>query len=901
MTTNAASSGSPAAAGTSTGPSTWTFMFTDIEGSTRLLQELGDAYAGVLDDQRRLITEAVEAGGGRVFGSEGDALFVAFGSAAAALNAAAKAQRDLAQHEWPPGVELRVRMGIHSGEALLTGGDYVGLSLHQVARITAAGHGGQVLVSEATRRLLSALPGGLELRDLGERRLKDLALPERIHQLIGDGLAERFPPLKTLDTKQNNLPVQVTSFVGRDELELARPALAGTRLLTLTGPGGTGKTRLALQLAAEVSDEFPDGIFFVGLDSVHDPALVSSVIASALGLSVSGTAQPLDAVLAFLGERRVLLVLDNFEQIVDAANDVARILREAPQAKLIVTTRIVLHVYGEQEFPVGPLGLPPPAVVAPTAAEATHYEAVRLFVERAMSVQPSFTLTDENAPAIVEIVRRLDGLPLAIELAAARTRALTVAAIRARLDQHLSLLTGGARDLPQRQQTLRGAIDWSYDLLEPADRRLFERFSVHAGGAFLTQADAVCGPPQELGEDVLDGLTSLADKSLVNPRLGVDDDPRFAMLATIRDYAGERLAAGAELNELARRHASSYLDLVESLSSGLTGLDGARLNDRLEADHDNLRQALEWAIEQGDVQYALRFVTAIWRFWQVRGHLNEASRWLERVFALEGIESQPTEVLADAYEAAGGVHYWRGDTHMTHVFYGRALSAARAKGDSRRIARALYNYGFAPLDQAQPSEQLYRAGRESFDESLELFTEVGDERGIADASWALAIAHAAEGGDRANAVAHSEEALRRYRALGDPFGTGWGAFMVGTLRSRDDGTAVVTPYFKEALQIFSGSRDSTGVLLTLAAIAVLAFKEGNPGRFNILGGAVERLRNETGAGLVDAPLEFVDFTVPDKPTDPTGLSQWESGARMSTEEAVAYALEDAVNSAVTGG
>jgi len=436
-------------------------------------------------------------------------------------------------------------MGVHSGEAIQTGTDYVGLALHQAARISAAGHGGQILVSEAARRLAATLPDGLELRDLGERRLKDLASPERLYQVIGDGLADEFPPLRTLDTKANNLPVQLTSFVGRDELAAARAALAGTRLLTLTGPGGTGKTRLALQLAAEASDDFPDGVYFVALDSVRDASLVPSAVASTIGLAVGGS-DPLDTLATLLREKRVLIVLDNFEQIVDAAPDVARLLREAPDIKIIVTTRIVLRVSGEQEFPVPPLGMPPASSTELTAAEAGRYEAVRLFAERAMAVQPSFALTDANAPVVVEIVKRLDGLPLAIELAAARTRVLDVSAIRARLGQHLSLLTGGARDVPERQQTLRGAIDWSYDLLEAPDRRLFERFSVHAGGAFLTQADDVCGPPAELGEEVLDGLSSLAEKSLVKAGLNGSEDPRFAMLVTIRDYAHERLASGPE-------------------------------------------------------------------------------------------------------------------------------------------------------------------------------------------------------------------------------------------------------------------------------------------------------------------------------------------------------------------
>jgi len=869
-----------------------TFLFTDIEGSTRLIQEHGNAYPALLEDHRRLVTEAVEAHGGRVFGSEGDALFAAFSTATAAIGAAADAQRSLARHRWPLGAEIRVRMGVHTGEAVLVGGDYVGLALHLAARITAAGHGGQVLISDPTRRLAANLPEGLELRDLGERRLKDLASPERIYQLVGEGLVDKFSPLRTLDTKANNLPVQVTSFVGRDELASARVALSGTRLLTLIGPGGTGKTRLALQLAAEASDDFPDGVWFVALDSVRDPNLVASVIATTLGLAMSGSVPPLDALVDHLRDRRVLLVLDNFEQVVEAAGNVSRLLREAPQIKVIVTTRIVLRISGEQEFPVPPLGLPPAGSSGLDAEQAARYEAVRLFAERAITVQPSFVLTDENAPLVVEIVQRLDGLPLAIELAAARTRVLAVSAIRARLDQHLSLLTGGARDLPARQQTLRGAIDWSYELLEDADRRLFERFSIHRGGAYLTEADSVCGPSSELGEDVLDGLSSLAEASLVKAGLNGHEDPRFAMLVTIRDYASERLAAGEDYDELARRHAFAYLALVESLSPELIGGRAREVADRLETDHDNLRAALDWAVEKAEVELALRFVIAVWRFWQTRGHLVEARQRVDTILTLPGVADQPEELVSRALAAAGGVTYWQGDTSATHDYYLRALAAARETGDLRLIAESLYNLGFAPLDTDHPSQEGFAAGQALVEESLSLYREIGDAKGIADTNWALSIGVAASGGDVAEAIRHGEEALILYRQLNDPFGTGWASYMIGSLRSRDEPAEVVERYFREGLSLFARAADKSGILLLLAAYAILAGRSGQTKRFNRLGGAVERLREQSGAGLVDVPVDFVDYSLPERPTDSAALAVWMEGRQLSTEEAIAFALGD---------
>ena len=872
---------------------TSTFLFTDIEGSTRLIQTVGDRYPALLEEHRRLIAAAVEHAGGRIFGSEGDALFAAFPSASAAIAAAVSAQRALAGHDWPTDAQIRVRMGAHSGEAVQTGTNYVGLALHQAARITAAGHGGQILVSDAARRLAATLPPELELRDLGERRLKDLATPERLYQVVADGLTDKFPPLRTLDLKPNNLPVQLTSFVGREELAAARAALNGTRLLTLTGPGGTGKTRLALQLAADASEDFPDGVYFVALDSVRDPQLVASQAASALGISVGGNVTPVDALIEHLADKRILLVMDNFEQVVDAATDLARLLREAPDIKIVVTTRIVLRVSGEQEFPVPPLGVPSRSSATLSAEEATRYEAVRLFTERAMAVQPSFALTDENARLVVEIVQRLDGLPLAIELAAARTRVLPMSAIRARLEQHLSLLVGGARDLPERQQTLRGAIDWSYDLLEPPDRRLFERFSVHAAGAYLTQADDVCGPSSELGEDVLDGLTSLAEKSLVRAGMDGSEDPRFAMLVTIRDYAHERLVSGPEFDELTRRHANAYLALVESLSSQLLGPDAREVADRLEADHDNLRAALDWAVEQGEVEFALRFVIAVWRFWQTRGHLVEARHRVDTILALPGVAEQPAQVVSRALAAAGGITYWQGDTKATHAYYTRALEEARKTGDRRLIAESLYNLSFAPLDADHQTQEGFSAGRRFVEESLGLYREVGDTKGIADANWALSIGTAASGGDIAEAVSHGEEALALYRQLDNPFGTGWASYMIGQLRSREDPPERVEPYFQEALTIFARARDQSGILLMLSAFSLLADRAGQKERFHRLGGAAEKLRIDTGAGIADA-FDFLDFALPERPTnDPEALRIWEEGGRLSTEEAVAYALGEA--------
>ena len=872
---------------------TTTFLFTDIEGSTRLLQHLGQRYGDLLEEHRALIGAAVDAAGGRVFGREGDAVFSAFPTAAAGVAAAADAQRALETHAWPDDGRIRVRMGVHTGEAIESNGDYVGLTVHQVARIMSAGHGGQVLVSESARRLLNETPPGVELRDLGERRLKDLAAPERIYQLIIEGLDDRFPPLRTLDTHANNLPVQLTSFVGRAEMVAAGEALRGTRLLTLTGPGGTGKTRLSLQLAADVSDEFEDGIFFVPLDAITDPDLVAPAIVSALGLAASGSVPPVDAVLEFIGAKRVLLLLDNFEQVVDAAPIVNRLLREAPNVKILVTTRIVLGIYGERDFPVPPLGLPPADSGRLTAEQAIRYEAVELFVDRARAVQSKFALTDENAPLVVDICRRLDGLPLAIELCAARTRTLPVAAIHARLDQHLNLLTGGSRDLPGRQQTLRAAIDWSYDLLDGPDRTLFERFAIHSGGAFLSQAEAVCGPASDLGEDVLDGLSSLSDKSLVKPDLAGGEDPRFAMLVTIRDYARERLgtSTATSLDGIARRHAIAYLDFAESLAPQLTGPDARAVSDRFETDHDNIRAALEWAIASNEAEIALRFVVATWRFWQRRGHLDEARRRIDTVFAMPGVASQSDELQARAYGAAGGITYWQADTHATYAYYSRALAAAQRSGDGQLIAQATYDHGFAPIDVDRPSDDMYRQGLAYWEQAIGLFERIGDAKGMADAAWGLAQAYGAVG-DVERSREFGMQALAGYRALQDPFGVGWGAYVLAGLYARDGRLDDAEPLLQESLRIFVEANDRSGILLNLAAFLLLANRRGQRVRELRLAGAAVKLRASTGAALIDVPVEVIQFVMPTEPTEPRALREWQIGAQMTPEEAGDYALRN---------
>jgi len=484
-------------------------------------------------------------------------------------------------------------MALHTGAAEEQGGDYFGPPLNRVARLLSAAHGGQVLLSLPTQELVrDVLPLDSELRDLGEHRLKDLARPERVYQLVAPDLPADFPSLRTLESRPNNLPMQPTLLVGRErEVEDVRGRLLApeVRLLTLTGPGGTGKSRLALQSAADLIEEFEDGVFFVALATLTDHTLVTSSVAQVLGVRESGDQPLLEGIKDYLQDKRLLLVLDNFEQVLEAAPQAGEILSAAPRLKVLATSRIPLGIYGEREYAVPPLAIPDPKRL-PTLEVLSQYEAVRLFIERAEATKAGFEITSENAPAVAEICARLDGLPLAIELAAARIKLLPPSSILARLTNRLKLLTGGARDLPERQRTLRCAIEWSHTLLDEGEKTLFARMAIFSGGRTLEAIEAVCDAQGDLPMDAFDSVSSLVDKSLLRQEEGPEGEPRFMMLETIQEYAREKLRESGEAEEIGHAHARHFLGLAEEAE--LTGPEQAWWLERLEAEHDNLRTTL---------------------------------------------------------------------------------------------------------------------------------------------------------------------------------------------------------------------------------------------------------------------------------------------------------------------
>jgi len=879
---------------------TVTFLFTDIEGSTRLAAEVGDeVYGIVLDDERSLVITAAEGERGVAFGSEGDAHFVAFDNAGAAIRAAVAAQRALAGHPWPSG-PVRVRMGIHTGAVQVVGEDYVGLEVHRAARVASAGHGGQILVTDAARALAGNELDGIELRDLGEHRLKDLARPERLFQVQADGLTGQFPPLRTLDVTPNNLPPQLTTFVGRAELEAGTRLLERTRLLTLTGPGGTGKTRLSLAIASHSTERFRDGSWFVPLAPITDPDLIASAIAASLGLLAPGQ-PPEERVRSHLRDRTALLVLDNFEQVVAGAPVVADLLTSAPRLTIITTSRAPLRIAGEQEFPVPPLSLPEPGIE--DADLLMRSEAARLFVERAMAVRPDFSLTSANAAAVAEIVRRLDGLPLAIELAAARIRLLAPAAMAQRLGDRLGLLTAGGRDLPERQRTLRGAIDWSHDLLELEDQCLFARLGVFAGGGRIELAGEVCGlegDPVQL--DVELGLERLAEQSLVRIEDDAHGDTRFVLLETIREYALDKLGERGETRVLLDRHADAFLTLVRDAAAGGPGnADQGQRLDRLEEDHDNLRAAFDHLVASGDTERAADLAFWAWRFWQMRGHLVEARARLGRLLAMPGWPTGASMARLRALEAAGGLAYWAGDTTAASGFYAEAVEQARALGDETQLANALYNQFFARRPSSGIDEWVEQLGedRSLLDEALEIWTRLDDEVGVAKALWGIAE-HTAYAGDYAASEDAATRSLAVFERLGDRFWIAWGRFTRAFGRLLDGRVSDAAADIEVALRAFDESRDVSGQVLVLTAISsMLLMADRTPDGYAV-GAAAQRAIAETGIHLATLyPSGSVPVADPDT-QDPALRAAASRGAAWPRAQAVTEGMRLAAELAGSG-
>jgi predicted ATPase/class 3 adenylate cyclase len=865
---------------------TVTFLFTDIEGSTTLLQRLGgDAYGRIQDDHADILRQAITREQGVEVRTEGDSFFAVFASPVGAIRAAVGGQRELAAHRWPEDAAMRVRMGMHTGEGRLGGDDYVGIDVHRAARIAAAGHGGQVLLSDATRGLVEHdLPNGVSIRDLGDHRLKDIVHPEHLFDLVIEGLPSDFPALRTLDARPNNLPLQLTSFVGRaDEIAETIRLLGEHRLVTLTGPGGTGKTRLALQVATELLPSFSDGAFFVDLAPIVDPDQVCPAICEALGVREEPGRDLIDTLVNRLAGKTLLLVLDNFEHLLEAAWLMDEVLGRVAEVRVLVTSRTRLGLYGEQEQLVPPLRLPDPRH-PPEVDALSRYEAVALFMDRARTARSEFAVTNENAPAVAEICARLDGLPLAIELAASRIKVLSPDAILSRLRDSFDLLAASARNIPERQRTLRAAIGWSYGLLDEPGRRLFARMSVFFGGADLEAAEAVANPDGELGADILDGLASLVDRSLVRQTEAEAGEPRFGMLETIREYARDRCDLEWDGDATRRRHADHFLGLAEASEAHLTGENQVTWLDRLDRDHENIQAALRWAIDAGESDRGMRAAASVWRFWHLRGHIAAGLGWLEQLLASP---VGRTAVRAKAEDAAGSLSYWQSNVPEMEGHYREALAIYRELGDRQGIAQATYDLAFVPLLRGSDLEE----GERLLSDAIALYQELGDQDGMAKAKGDMGLILMMRGDYRA-ALPVLEDFLSLARTRGDTFRLADGLIRVADAnRGLGDHDRARRGYL-EALDVTERANTPGGVAAVLQLMASVDVDRGDHQRAMRLFGAGMAIAESIGdTDVIAAPYEFADpvgdarKAIGDEATD-RALAE---GRAMSRDEAVAYA------------
>ena len=877
---------------------TVTFLFSDIEGSTRLWEEHPEAMRLALARHDELLRQAIEDNYGVVFKTIGDAFCAAFATAPDALAAALAAQVAFHSEPWPDALSLRIRMALHAGAAGFRDNDYFGQPLNRVARLLAAGHGGQVLLSDVAHDLTrDTLPPSASLRPLGEHRLRDLGRPEPVFQLLSPALSDTFPPLKSLDNPEllNNLPQQVTSFIGREkEIEAVRTLLHKTRLLTLTGSGGSGKTRLGLQVAAEVLEDYPDGAWLVELAPLSDPALVPQSIAQALSVREEPGKPLMQTLTAALKSQRLLLVLDNCEHLLAAcAQLVDTLIRSCPGVRVLASSREGLGTAGETVYRIPSLSLPDLKQTA-TPASLTTYEAVRLFVDRAMAALPAFAVTNHNAPALASLCHRLDGIPLAIELAAARVRSLSVEEINGKLDNCFRLLTGGSRTALPRQQTLRALIDWSYDLLKGQEKTLLCCLSVFAGGWTLEAAEQVGTGESLTGAsiedwEVLDLLTSLADKSLVLAQTQ-GEATRYGLLETVRQYARDRLTESGESLVVRARHGDCFLTLAEEVKPKLRGPEQAQWLEVLEEEHDNLRQALTWYMEDIEDTEAgekgLRLGTALSEFWWTRGHLSEGRERLGALLAHPGGQER-TKARADALNGAGMLTWGQGDYGGARGLYEESLAIGRALGDKRGIAYSLANLGLVSAEQGD-----YSGARVLLEESLTIGRELGDKRGIALSLNYLGNA-AYKQGDYSGARVLLEESLTIGRASGNKFGIAASLTNLGNVAYEQGDYALARVLHEESLAIGRELGAKAVIADGLEAFATLAARELQEERSARLWGAAAALRETFGSPLSPAKHEKQEremTAVRETLGEDAFAAAWAQGRAMTMEQAIEYAL-----------
>jgi predicted ATPase/class 3 adenylate cyclase len=903
---------------------TVTFLFTDLEGSTRLWEQFPEAMRGALARHDEILRDAVEKRDGRVVKTTGDGLHAAFALAPDGIAAALDAQRALLAEEWVLPEPLKVRMGLHTGGAELRGGDYYGPAVNRAARVSAAAHGSQIVASSATADLVrDDLAAEVGLVDLGEHRLRDLGRSERIVQVTHPELPSEFPPLRSLDAYPGNLPVQRSAFIGRDaDLVEVRAALESASLVTLTGVGGVGKTRLALQVAADTVTRFPDGVWFVDLGSVLDARFVSAAVSAALALPERRQGSVEDSIVAALRNKRLLVVLDNCEQVVDAAATLVDTLVEScPGVSVLATSREALGVDGETTYPVRPLPTPSPDAGAGFDTLMEN-DAIRLFVERAHAAKREFVFSEDTAPVVTELCRRLDGIPLAIELAAARVQVMTPTEVLARLDERFRILTGGRRTVLERHQTLRAAIDWSYALLDPVEQLVFGRLAVFAGGFTLDAAEAVTsGEGVEL-HDVLSTLAGLVAKSMV-----VTDDTvagtRYRLLDTLREYAWERLGELDDASRMHARHAEHFLDLVETAAAPLRGADGEEWCSRVDAEHDNLRAALGWARDHDQPDTLVRFVHGLESYWYTTAEFREAYEWHRAALDHGGVvpAGERVELLGFAGHAANGI----GRVEESNDLCRASIDLARDAG-LPPMPIALQFLGITALESNHPEEAIAYC-----DEAVAVAREHGDQWTEVNALQQLAMV-CSLGGEPERGRILADEALSAARRLGNAALVVQALFAAGQARVDTEPDVAVelldemttagrirralnlgnAAFFKGIAQLRLGQRQQAARSLqaalvflqetggefftsTVIATAAALVTRRAPAAAAQLLGALERFATETG--IPGAPADVATRqrtrTRVEQTLGPDAFNDaWTQGAAMTIDEAAALAHEE---------
>ncbi len=873
---------------------TITFMLTDVEGSTGMWREHPETMFKAAERHHEIIHGTVRRWGGALprDQGEGDSVFAAFARATDAVGAAIDIQRAFEQEPWETGVELRIRMALHTGEAEVREGNYYGTTVSRTARIRALAWGGQTLLSQATKELVQdRLPAGAEMKDLGSHVLKDFQRAERVHQLCHPDLRVDFPPLRARETAPNNLPTMLTTFVGRStEMNEVEKLLRESRLLTLTGTGGCGKTRLAIEVARNVLDAFEDGVHVVDLASLQDPTLVLPTIAQSLSIHESPGQSTFEGLRQFLQGKKFLLILDNFERVAEAGSIVVDMLAACPDLTVMNTSRASLRVGGEREFLVGPLGLTDPQTSSIDALNES--EAVRLFVERAQAAAFVFNPSEDNIRTVAEICYRLDGLPLAIELAAAQVKLFPLEVLKERLSERSDALGAGVRDLPARQQTLRNLIDWDYELLLTEEQAVFRAMSVFANGFTFEAAQSVVRDFE--GFDVFGGLGSLVDKSLLRHRPSGELESRFFMLQTIRDYALEALNASEEAERVRGRHGEFYTELAEVADSHLRGPDQVRWLAHLELEHDNMRAALRWAGAQDDPSTELRLAGALVTFWSTRGYLSEGRRWIDR--ALERTEGQTSAERAQLLSGAGVLERAHGDYKLARSHLVECLRLRRELGDDRGVAATLKDLANLHFDKGDLT-----GAHNLYEESLGIWRKLDDDFGVAQALNNLGVVAQIDG-RLEEALEWLSESQKLFRSVGDKQGIARAMMNQGAV-SRDLGDFDrAAGFLMDSLLLWRELGDKWDATDCLEDLAATYLAQGRFDSSATMFGTAAALREEIGAPRPPFEAETYEARLARLRLDlgESGFeAAWSAGAGMNLTDAVELALATRASGSAT--